>query len=35
MAARCTEQVDIDTDHSPFISAVTEVADLLERIARS
>ncbi len=35
MAARCTEQIDIDTDHSPFISAVTEVADLLERIARS
>lgn len=35
MAARCTEQVDIDTDHSPFISAVTEVADVLDRIARS
>ena len=35
MAARCTDHVDIDTDHSPFISAVTEVADVLEQIARS
>jgi pimeloyl-ACP methyl ester carboxylesterase len=35
MAARCGEQIDIDTDHSPFISATAVVADHLERIARS
>lgn len=35
MAARCTERVDIDTDHSPFISAVNQVADVLDGIARS
>lgn len=35
MAARCTQQVDVDTDHSPFVSAVAEVADVLEQIARS
>ncbi len=35
MAARCSELIDIDTDHSPFVSAVAEVADLLERIASS
>jgi pimeloyl-ACP methyl ester carboxylesterase len=35
MAARCTHHVDVDTDHSPFISAITEVADVLEQIARS
>ena len=35
MAARCTRQVDLDADHSPFVSAVSEVADLLERIACS
>lgn len=35
MAQRCADQVDIDTDHSPFISAVADVADVLERIARS
>jgi pimeloyl-ACP methyl ester carboxylesterase len=35
MAARCSDHVDIDTDHSPFISAITEVADVLEQIARS
>ena len=31
MAARCDEQVDIDTDHSPFLSATGVVADHLER----
>lgn len=35
MAARCAERVDIDTDHSPFISATSAVADHLEQIARS
>lgn len=34
MAARCTNVVSFDTDHSPFASMVTETADLLERIAR-
>ena len=35
MAARCGEQIDIDTDHSPFLSAIDAVADHLERIART
>lgn len=35
MAARCGEQIDIDTDHSPFLSATHTVADHLERIARA
>jgi hypothetical protein len=35
MAARCDEQIDIDTDHSPFLSATDLVADHLERIACS
>ena len=33
MAARCDTRVDIDTDHSPFVSAVNELADVLERSA--
>jgi pimeloyl-ACP methyl ester carboxylesterase len=35
MASRCGEQIDIDTDHCPFLSATDVVADHLERIARS
>jgi pimeloyl-ACP methyl ester carboxylesterase len=35
MADRCTQRVDIDTDHSPFVSAVGATADVLERISRS
>lgn len=35
MAARCDEHIDIDTDHSPFVSAAPAVADHLERIARA
>ncbi len=35
MASRCSEQVDIDTDHSPFLSATNVVADHIERIARA
>lgn len=35
LAERCTTRVDIDTDHSPFVSAVTELADVIEPIARS
>ena len=34
MAARCTFTATIDTDHSPFASAPTETADIIERIAR-
>jgi len=34
MAARCTDTVVLDTDHSPFVSAVPETADLIEAIAR-
>lgn len=35
MAARCTETVSIDTDHSPFVSATSELAGVLERLARA
>lgn len=35
MAARCNARVDIATDHSPFISAVAELADVLEPLARA
>lgn len=34
MAQRCGTVVEFATDHSPFLSAVTETADLLERLAR-
>lgn len=33
MAVHCDEVVDIETDHSPFISTVGELADVLERLA--
>ena len=35
MAQRCTNHVDLDTDHSPFISAVEATADIIEEAARS
>ncbi|MBM3827763.1 MAG: alpha/beta hydrolase [Actinobacteria bacterium] len=35
MAERCTNTVVLDTDHSPFLSMVSETADILEAIARS
>ena len=35
MAARCTTSIDLDTDHSPFLSMVSETADILERISRA
>ena len=35
MAARCTATVRLDADHSPFLSAVEPVADLLAALARS
>lgn len=33
LATRCTHRVDIDTDHSPFISAVDELADVIAPLA--
>ncbi len=33
MAARCATQVTIDTDHSPFLSAIDDLADVVEGIA--
>jgi pimeloyl-ACP methyl ester carboxylesterase len=33
-AARCTAHVDLDTDHSPFVSMPIALADILELIAR-
>ncbi len=35
MAARCTHAIDLDCDHSPFLSRTDELADLLAEIARS
>lgn len=35
MAARCSEVVTLDADHSPFLSATSAMADVLERIART
>lgn len=34
MAARCTNTVVLDTDHSPFVSAVPRTADVIEGIVR-
>jgi pimeloyl-ACP methyl ester carboxylesterase len=34
MAARCNASIDLDTDHSPFMSRTKELAEILERIAR-
>jgi pimeloyl-ACP methyl ester carboxylesterase len=33
-AARCTTQIDLDTDHSPFVSMPGALADIVEPIAR-
>lgn len=35
MAKLATEQMEIDADHSPFLSTVDELADILTGIARS
>jgi pimeloyl-ACP methyl ester carboxylesterase len=29
LAARCTHRVDLDTDHSPFVSATADLADII------
>jgi len=34
MAARCTRRVDLDTDHSPFLSMPVELAEILVGVAR-
>lgn len=34
MAERCSDSVVLETDHSPFVSMVTETADILENCAR-
>lgn len=34
MAERCTDSITLETDHSPFLSMVTETADILENTAR-
>ena len=34
MAVRCGSIATLDTDHSPFLSAVSETADILESLAR-
>ena len=34
MAERCTNSITLKTDHSPFVSMVTETADILENCAR-
>lgn len=33
-AARCTTQIDLDSDHSPFASMPVALADIVESIAR-
>lgn len=35
MAQRCTSSVTLQADHSPFMSAVVDTADVLESISRS
>jgi pimeloyl-ACP methyl ester carboxylesterase len=34
MARRCDHSIELDTDHSPFMSQTAALADILERIAR-
>lgn len=34
MATRCTHRLDLATDHSPFLSAVDDVADIVESTSR-
>lgn len=33
MAVHCDEVIDLETDHSPFISSTVDLADVLERLA--
>jgi len=34
MASRCTQTIDFECDHSPFLSRVDDTAELLARLAR-
>lgn len=34
MADRCTHRIELDTDHSPFLSATDDMADIVETVAR-
>lgn len=34
MADRCTHRRDLDTDHSPFMSAIGDTAEIIEGLAR-
>lgn len=33
MAQRCTHRLELDTDHSPFLSAISDTADIIETVA--
>lgn len=33
MAQRCTHRLELDTDHSPFLSAISDMADIIESVA--
>lgn len=35
MADRCTHRLDLDTDHSPFLSAVDDTAGIVETVSRA
>lgn len=32
MAARCTNRIDLDTDHSPFVSAIDDLATVIDDV---
>jgi pimeloyl-ACP methyl ester carboxylesterase len=34
MAGRCSQQIELDTDHAPFLSSINEMADIVETVAR-
>lgn len=35
MAQRCAHRLELDTDHSPFLSATDDMADIVETVARA
>ena len=35
MAARCSHRIELDTDHSPFLSATDDMAGIVETVARA
>lgn len=34
MAQRCMHRLELDTDHSPFLSAISDMTDIIENVAR-